>query len=639
MDDGVIDKASKTVIYTCCDCYFTENDEEKFKTHVCYKTDIDKLKYIEVCNRNSVLEKQNTHYLNVINNQIIKINTLESILAQFTHNQNNTIYNCTQKVTDSVPTEPKVTEPKVTDSVSTEPKVTDSVSTEPKVTDPMVTEPKVTDSVPTAPKVTDSVPTAPKVTDSVPTAPKVTEPKVTEPKVTEPKVTEPKAMDSVPTEPKVTDSVSTAPKVTDSVPTEPKATEPKVTEPKATEPKVTEPKVTEQTDGKKMVFRTVRGVNIREPYTQKQIKEIEQKVHEKENEDNAELYNTSEIECIDKIKSLMEIIKTQKQYASELRQLRNTRLRLLKFKELSEYTNFLSTHIDEMKDIFTTRMDAKKVKGVIKGKLLLPIELRLIEMKGYETFSLDTNEISLMKSYLRYRWGFSKHLNVFNKNHILNLYTTYNISLFNVADYIRIVLPNKYGINNLIYLDVPKSTTDDPFSFYYLEQISEETRHEEIDDDQSMSKRGEYKNKNWIMDCRLDDLVSDITQTVMEYSVNLYRKIYYAIYHDNVYRKEHGDAQILEYEGAQLIQNIAIMSNYSAFNMKIRNIIKEKCTYVPTKFDKFNLYSDDPINRKRLRAKNNDDIKAHTIKNIGRLFDTIEPEQLEEMYTNVIHKN
>jgi hypothetical protein len=491
--------------------------------------------------------------------------------------------------TDSVPTEPTVTTPKVTT-----PKVTDSVPTEPKVMDTVPT-----DSVPTEPKVMDSVPT-----DSVPTAPKVTTPKVT---------------DSVPTDSVPTDSVPTAPKVTT--------------------PKVTDSVPTEQTDGKKMVFRTVRGVNIREPYTQKQIKEIEQKVHEKENEDNAELYNTSEIECIDKIKSLMEIIKTQKQYASELRQLRNTRLRLLKFKELSEYTSFLLTHIDEMKDIFTARMDSKKVKGVIKGKLLLPIELRLIEMKGYETFSLDTNEISLMKSYLRYRWGFSKHLNVFNKNHILNLYTTYNISLFNVADYIRIVLPNKYGINNLIYLDVPKSTSDDPFSFYYLEQISEETRHEEIDDDQSMSKRGEYKNKNWIMDCRLDDLVSDITQTVMEYSVNLYRKIYYAIYHDNVYRKEHGDAQILEYEGAQLIQNIAIMSNYSAFNMKIRNIIKEKCTYVPTKFDKFNLYSDDPINRKRLRVKNNEDIKIETIKNIGRLFDTIEPEQLEEMYTNVIHKN
>ena len=65
-----------------------------------------------------------------------------------------------------------------------------------------------------------------------------------------------------------------------------------------------------------------------------------------------------------------------------------------------------------------------------------------------------------------------KTYEVFNRDDIFTLYSTYNISLFNVVDYIKILIPNKYGINNLIYLDVPKSTIEDPYSFYYLEQIN-----------------------------------------------------------------------------------------------------------------------------------------------------------------------
>ena len=277
-----------------------------------------------------------------------------------------------------------------------------------------------------------------------------------------------------------------------------------------------------------------------------------------------------------------------------------------------------------MRDIFSARMDNKKIPSIIKTRLLLPLELRLLEIKGYESIPIDTNEVSLLKTYLRYKWGFDKLLKPFDKERIINLYGCYNIALFNVADYIKIILPNKYGLNNLIYLDVPKSANEDPFSFYYLDKVNKANDGIDV--------------RHWIMDCRLDDIVSDIVHATLEFSINLYRKIYHAIYHDNVYRVDTGDSQILEFEAEQLIQNIVIMSDYSSFNMTIRQIIKEKCKYIPTKYDKFNLYSDDPINRKRFKKSEHDIVEKEIINNIKRLFDTIDDNQLTSLYHTIVNK-
>ena len=267
-----------------------------------------------------------------------------------------------------------------------------------------------------------------------------------------------------------------------------------------------------------------------------------------------------------------------------------------------------------MKEIFQSRMEPRKINGLIKNKVLLPLELRFLEYNGYEAVEIDTNEISMLKKLLRYRLGFTKQHTVFDKENIINLYNSYNISLFNVIDYIKIILPNKYGINNLIYLDIPKSQSEDPYSFYYLEQIND-------------------KNRHWRMDCRLDDLVTEISTKVLEYCIVLYRKIYYNLYHDNDYRGlPDGSNQILEYEGEQLIQNIIILSDYVQFNTSVRAIIKEKCTYTSTRYDKFNLQSDDPICKKRFTQIRKQSSKEIILENIKRLFDNITEEQLTELY-------
>lgn len=378
----------------------------------------------------------------------------------------------------------------------------------------------------------------------------------------------------------------------------------------------------DQQEHKKVIFRSIRGMEIRDESTEAEINKIYERIELKEMEENGDLYSLLQSECEEKMTSLMNAIRTQKQYAPELRELRQIRLKLIKFLELPQYVVFLNQHIEQMTEIFLSRMDQKKVKGIIKTRVLLPLELRLIDLKGFETVPMDTNEISLLKQYLRYRWGFGKELKIFDKEQVINLYSCYNIALFNVVDYIKIILPNRYGFNNLIYLDIQKSIDEDPFSFYYLEQIGNEGG----------------VTRNWKMDCRLDDLVGDIATSVLEFSVTLYRKIYHAIYHDNVYRSQDNDTQILEYEGEQIIQNIVILSDTYNFNMRIRQIIKEKCTYIPTKNDKFNLYSDDPINRRRftgLKKWDGEELKKETLRNIRQLFDTIEESQLADLYNRI----
>lgn len=387
-----------------------------------------------------------------------------------------------------------------------------------------------------------------------------------------------------------------------------------------TQPTDNQPTDTQPTDietvadeKKRVVYRAVKGMTIRDEYTDSEWENIYKDVETKETEDEeyAELYKMTEDECIRSIDNLVIQVRTGgRQYVGELNELKSARLKLFKFYNIPQYIDFLREHIDIMKNIMSNRMDNKKVGSVIKTKVLLPLELRLLEYNGYENSIMDTNEISYLKKYLRYRHGFSKNYNVFNLEYILGIFSSYNIAFFNIIDYMKIILPNKYGINNIIYVNVPKANDADPFSYYYLES------HD--------------KTNNWRMDCRLDDFTSEISRVLKEYCVALYRKIYYKIYHDNVYREEH-NSSILEMDGEQLIQNIILLGNYSTFNRRVREVIKEKCSYVPTKNDKFNLYCDDILNKKRF-SKLVDEETDVAKETIGRLYDNISNEQLEDLY-------
>ena len=64
--------------------------------------------------------------------------------------------------------------------------------------------------------------------------------------------------------------------------------------------------------------------------------------------------------------------------------------------------------------------------------------------------------------------------------------------------------------------------------------------------------------------------------------------------------------------------------------MRKDNIINN-ATYIPTENDKFNLYRDDPILKKKFQTLKDDDKSDH----IKLLFDNITSEQAVDMYRSI----
>jgi hypothetical protein len=155
-----------------------------------------------------------------------------------------------------------------------------------------------------------------------------------------------------------------------------------------------------------------------------------------------------------------------------------------------------------------------------------------------------------------------------------------------------------------------KSTQDDPYSFYILESINPAGK------------------RFWKLECRLDEFSKSLSQNIKTFSIDLFRKIYFDIFHDNIYRSNYTQTTpITNEDSAQLLQNIIFVSKQKTFCNSIRELVVEKCTIKPTELDKFNLTSDDK-SIKRSFSQENDDPKEieHSIK---RLFDNINSDDIQ----------
>ena len=110
----------------------------------------------------------------------------------------------------------------------------------------------------------------------------------------------------------------------------------------------------------------------------------------------------------------------------------------------------------------------------------------------------------------------------------------------------------------------------------------------------------------------------------------MFRKIYYDVFDDNIFRIDYSNkTQITECDCEQLLQNIFLLSQPIKFCNKIRFLIMKNASYTPTENDKFNLYGDDTLQKKKFQ---------HTIKTdnivdvIKELFDSITTEDAVDFY-------
>ena len=173
---------------------------------------------------------------------------------------------------------------------------------------------------------------------------------------------------------------------------------------------------------------------------------------------------------------------------------------------------------------------------------------------------------------------------------------------------------NKYDFNNVIYLPLPKNSEDDPFSFYILERVNKDKRY-------------------WKMDCRLEVMSNNIITHVLPYLISMFRKLYHDVFGDNEFRQDYNKkTQLTECDCEQLLQNIILMGQPKEFCNIVRNLVKDKATYYPTEKDKFNLYGDDSLQRKRFQERE----EIELVEIIKQLFDGITAEETVDFYRSRI---
>ena len=370
--------------------------------------------------------------------------------------------------------------------------------------------------------------------------------------------------------------------------------------------------------GKKDVYRTVkqcidlsveRGISQIVEVIDETDKCVENKrvIYFKKNESYAKTSNIDE---------LFNSLNDTKTYTTIFKNIMKKRSEMMINLDIDSYINVVKQHIIKLTEIMgSKKYNVKKINSLI-SKSITPLESRLIGYESYEMFEMDADEIQKMRIYLEISIPHPKEYVPIDRNNMYKNFFNYSMALFTVKDCAELLLFNRYGFNNLIYLPLPKSDVADPYSFYHLERIEDGKRC-------------------WKMDCRLEEFTLSFSSNIKNYCVILFRKIYYNIYRDNEYRSDYvSKSNVTEYECGQLLQNIVILSSILRLNKVLKNIVIEKSTLKPTEKDRVNLRGDDKLQQKRFLADFQDD-KNEIISSIRQLFDSISDIDIDTFYNSI----
>ena len=296
-----------------------------------------------------------------------------------------------------------------------------------------------------------------------------------------------------------------------------------------------------------------------------------------------------------------------------LLKIKNTRLEIIEYMSSSEYCKLLKSHIKMLETICKDNHYMEKKTNNIILKSLNTLDTRFIFFKNYTSITLETDEISKYKNSLYFFNKSKSYYSPFDQVEIFTKFHNFSLAISTIKESIERYLFNSYGFNNIIYIPLKQSTDEDPFSFYILESVEKETRF-------------------WKMDCRLEQFCNNFIENIKNYLIVLFKKIYFDIFEDNDYRSNYADfSPVADNECKQILQNLYLLNDTKEFSYIFRNSIKQNAFYNPTENDKFNMYSDDIIQKKRfLSLKNSHDI----IDIIKLLFDKLTTEQAVDFYRN-----
>jgi len=304
------------------------------------------------------------------------------------------------------------------------------------------------------------------------------------------------------------------------------------------------------------------------------------------------------------------LLKQSRIYTKILSDLARKRMSVFGRMTLIAYQNLLSEQIRTIEAIFREKNYSEKKSSLIISKGLTPLESRLISYSGYTQTHIEIDEIQKLEISLDLEKYSPKEYVSYDSSAFVNYFDNYGLVLFPMKKNLERYLFNRYDFWNVVYLQLPKNNKDDPYSFYILERVTKEKRY-------------------WKMDCRLEELSSNLISSILPIMIKMFRKLYRDVFGDNDFRNDFSSkCQITECDCEQLLQNIILISQPKEFYNVVREMVISKATYIPTENDKFNLYGDDSLQRKRFHEKEDVDL----VDIIKQLFDDITSVQAVDFY-------
>jgi len=307
--------------------------------------------------------------------------------------------------------------------------------------------------------------------------------------------------------------------------------------------------------------------------------------------------NSEEIDYAEKYNKIVEA----KKYNGILREIKRERRSLFKTGDIIEYKNHLEQHLKLLTENLTAKKIAnKKQKKIVKNHFTA-IDLRLLRYPGYEKLSPDGSLLQELDMVLSYK----KQPNLFTMNNI-NQVLNYSVCVLPIKTVLKIILVKE----NPLYVYMGKRSRD-PYQFYYLSR--------EIDG-----------IKYWTMDCRMHDFCNEFCSIILPYLTDTFKKNYYEIYRDNVFRSNfHENLLGLELECKQILQNVILLSRFKKFIQLAQGIVMEKNKKNINSEYNLNLTTDDPLSSLTINEK-------ATIENVSALFDECKTEDIERLVGSIV---
>lgn len=360
---------------------------------------------------------------------------------------------------------------------------------------------------------------------------------------------------------------------------------------------------------KKKIYRAVKNAK-HEPEDDKeeQIKAIENSINEIVVEN---FEHSSPAEIYQKLNLLYKSVGESTTVSNALcAKIRTIHFNLLAKLNLSEYITSLTKHVSTLEEIFKKKMyDDNKTQKIVM-KILSPLDMRLLFRNNYYDVAIDVDDITKFKVSLDINADHPKKHKAFDRINIAKQLSNYSLALCPLIDVLRRTLINPYGFQTIVYTQMGSSSDEDPFSFYLLKKIENGRRY-------------------WSVDYRLEEFSTDIANIVKTHSVFLFRKIYFDVFKDNMFRENWKDVCVaLSQDCLQLWMNIQDVIHHKKFTKFLQGMIRENATIIPTENDKFDLQTDDKLHKQAFSSYTDKEDEENRIA-ISTLFDNIKHEEID----------